>query len=122
MKYVLMALIRVYQLTVSPLLGPVCRFYPSCSHYGYEAISRHGAIYGTYLTVRRLLRCHPWNPGGVDLVPPKRERPWWSRDRASVQPLGPTESASRAGAGTAASTVPSAVPSTPARYRPPQGA
>lgn len=74
MKYLLMAVIRVYQWTVSPLLGPVCRFYPSCSRYGYQAISVHGALYGSYLTVRRLLRCHPWNPGGVDLVPPKRQQ------------------------------------------------
>lgn len=74
MKYLLMGLIRIYQLTISPLLGPVCRFYPSCSHYGYEAIRTHGAAYGTYLTVRRLFRCHPWNPGGVDHVPPKRKR------------------------------------------------
>jgi putative membrane protein insertion efficiency factor len=82
MKYVLMALIRVYQWTISPILGPVCRFYPSCSRYAYEAIARHGAIYGTYLTVRRLLRCHPWNPGGVDLVPERGDRlpwsAWWS--------------------------------------------
>lgn len=74
MKYLLLGLIRLYQLTLSPLIGPVCRFYPSCSRYGYEAISTHGAIYGTYLTVRRLLSCHPWNPGGVDLVPPSRSR------------------------------------------------
>ncbi len=77
MRLLLMALIRLYQRTLSPLLGPVCRFYPSCSSYGYEAIRTHGALYGSYLTVRRLLRCHPWNPGGVDPVPPKRENPWW---------------------------------------------
>lgn len=76
-----MGLIRLYQLTISPLLGPVCRFYPSCSHYGYEAIKIHGAIYGTYLTARRLLRCHPWNPGGVDHVPPRGAKPWWRRPR-----------------------------------------
>jgi len=109
-KYLLMALIRVYQMTISPLLGPVCRFYPSCSHYAYEAIARHGAIYGTYLTLRRLLRCHPWNPGGVDLVPPQGERPWWSRRRAPVDPAG------------SISSTPSTVPSTTARYQPPQGA
>jgi putative membrane protein insertion efficiency factor len=85
MKYVLMALIRVYQWTVSPLIGPVCRFYPSCSHYGYEAIARHGAVYGTYLTVRRLARCHPWNPGGVDLVPERGERPWWANIGTSLR-------------------------------------
>ena len=78
MKYPLLALIRLYQWTVSPLLGPVCRFYPSCSRYGYEAIATHGAIYGSYLTLRRLLRCHPWNPGGIDTVPPRSARPWWA--------------------------------------------
>ncbi|MDQ1627876.1 MAG: uncharacterized protein QOI54_1620 [Actinomycetota bacterium] len=64
--------IRVYQLLVSPLLGPRCRFYPSCSAYAVEALTRHGGGRGTYLAVRRLLRCHPWNPGGVDPVPPSR--------------------------------------------------
>jgi uncharacterized protein len=88
MKYLLLGLIRVYQWTISPLIGPVCRFYPSCSRYGYEAIARHGAIYGSYLTARRLLRCHPWNPGGVDLVPEKGDRPWWSPRPGSGAPAG----------------------------------
>jgi uncharacterized protein len=64
--------VRGYQLVLSPLLGPRCRFYPSCSAYAVQAISRHGAIRGSWLAARRLLRCHPWNPGGVDHVPPKR--------------------------------------------------
>lgn len=68
----LMLLVRGYQLVVSPLLGPSCRFYPSCSAYGLESLRVHGAVRGTWLTVRRLLRCHPWNPGGVDEVPPAR--------------------------------------------------
>jgi len=84
MRYVLMGLIRLYQKTIGPLLGPVCRFYPSCSVYAFEAIKTHGAVYGTYLAVRRLLRCHPWNPGGVDLVPPKRAHPWWRLRRTSA--------------------------------------
>jgi putative membrane protein insertion efficiency factor len=71
MKYVLMALIRTYQLTVSKMLGPVCRYYPSCSHYGYEAMSVHGSIKGTILTAWRILRCNPWSKGGVDPVPPR---------------------------------------------------
>jgi uncharacterized protein len=74
MKYVLMGLIRLYQRIVSPLLGPVCRYYPSCSHYGYEAIRVHGSVKGTGLTVWRILRCNPWSAGGVDLVP---ERGAW---------------------------------------------
>ncbi|MGW6599154.1 membrane protein insertion efficiency factor YidD [Streptomyces sp. NPDC055036] len=76
MKYPLLALIKLYQWTISPLLGPVCRYYPSCSHYGYTAIDRHGAVKGTALTAWRILRCNPWSPGGVDHVPP-RERPRW---------------------------------------------
>jgi hypothetical protein len=65
----LVAPIRVYQRFVSPLLGPRCRFHPSCSEYAADAISRHGPVRGLYLAVRRLLRCHPWNAGGVDYVP-----------------------------------------------------
>jgi uncharacterized protein len=63
-------LIRAYQYLISPLLGPHCRFYPSCSHYAIEAIKTHGAVRGAYLSLRRLLRCHPWHPGGLDPVPP----------------------------------------------------
>ena len=66
----LTAPIRAYQVLVSPLLGPRCRFYPSCSSYAVEAIRRHGPVRGTWLALRRLLRCHPWNPGGPDPVPP----------------------------------------------------
>jgi len=59
-----MGLIRIYQRTISPLLGPVCRYYPSCSHYGYEAMSVHGALKGTILTAWRILRCNPWSARG----------------------------------------------------------
>lgn len=69
MRAVLIALIRAYQWFLSPLLGNHCRFYPSCSQYAREAIERHGAPLGVWLAVRRLLRCHPWHPGGVDPVP-----------------------------------------------------
>jgi putative membrane protein insertion efficiency factor len=72
-KYLLMAVLKLYQWLVSPLFGPTCRFYPSCSRYAYEAISVHGAVKGCYLAARRLLRCHPWNPGGLDPVPPRRK-------------------------------------------------
>lgn len=67
-----LALIRAYQLVVSPWTGASCRFSPSCSAYAYEAIATHGLIRGTLLAVRRLGRCHPWNPGGIDPVPPGR--------------------------------------------------
>jgi len=62
--------IRAYQLLVSPLLGPRCRFYPSCSAYAVQALTVHGPLRGSWLAARRLLRCHPWNPGGLDPVPP----------------------------------------------------
>lgn len=71
---VLVVLVRVYQLVISPLTPPTCRFYPSCSQYAVIALTRHGAVRGTWLAVRRVLRCHPWNPGGVDDVPPAAAR------------------------------------------------
>jgi putative membrane protein insertion efficiency factor len=71
----LMLLIRVYQRVLSPLLGPVCRFEPSCSRYTHECLRLHGAAKGSYLGVRRILRCHPFNPGGYDPPPPARA-PW----------------------------------------------
>lgn len=74
MKWLLIGLVRVYQLLLSPLLGPTCRYYPSCSAYAVQALQVHGAIKGSWLAVRRLLRCHPWSPGGVDHVPPRRSR------------------------------------------------
>lgn len=64
----LIFLIHAYRLLFSPLLPPSCRFYPSCSHYSLEAIRRYGPFKGGYLTIRRLLRCHPWHPGGYDPV------------------------------------------------------
>lgn len=68
----MIACIRLYQVGLSPLLGPCCRFSPSCSHYACACIRDHGALRGGWLTVRRLLRCHPWHPGGLDLPPPPR--------------------------------------------------
>jgi uncharacterized protein len=65
----LIAPIRLYQWTISPLLGPRCRFYPSCSSYAIGALRRFGPLAGGWLALRRLLRCHPWNAGGIDEVP-----------------------------------------------------
>jgi len=65
----LILLVRFYQRFIGPGLPKACRFYPSCSSYAVEALSRHGAARGSWLTVRRLGRCHPFHPGGVDLVP-----------------------------------------------------
>lgn len=69
MSYLLERLIRLYQVCLSPLLGPSCRFTPSCSEYMREAVLRHGALKGLWLGLRRILRCHPWHPGGCDPVP-----------------------------------------------------
>ncbi|WP_100331915.1 membrane protein insertion efficiency factor YidD [Bacillus xiapuensis] len=68
-KKVFLLIIRFYQLFISPLKPPTCRFYPTCSHYGLEAIQRFGAIKGGYLTLKRILKCHPFHPGGFDEVP-----------------------------------------------------
>ena len=65
----LVASIRAYQRWLSPLLGAHCRFHPTCSAYSLEAVSRFGALRGSWLALRRIWRCHPWNPGGVDPVP-----------------------------------------------------
>ena len=74
MRFVAQLLIRLYQWTVSPFLGPRCRFHPSCSHYAHEAVGRFGVLAGGWLSLRRLLRCHPWHPGGLDPVPPRAAR------------------------------------------------
>ena len=62
-------LIRFYQSYISPLTGPTCRFHPTCSHYTLEAIEKYGALKGSWLGIRRILRCHPFNPGGYAPVP-----------------------------------------------------
>lgn len=69
MKYIALFLIKTYQLFISPLFGHNCRFYPSCSTYTYQAIRKFGFIKGTFLGSKRLLKCHPFHPGGVDPVP-----------------------------------------------------
>jgi len=66
---ILLALIRIYQRFISPGLPPACRFHPSCSAYAAGAIARHGAARGSWLAVRRIARCHPFHPGGIDPVP-----------------------------------------------------
>ncbi|MCC7199458.1 MAG: membrane protein insertion efficiency factor YidD [Gammaproteobacteria bacterium] len=69
LRAVAKAPIQFYRWFISPMLGPNCRFYPTCSAYALEAIERHGAMRGSWLSARRICRCHPWNPGGHDPVP-----------------------------------------------------
>jgi hypothetical protein len=72
-RRILIALVRAYQVGISPLIPPSCRYQPTCSAYAVEALERHGASRGTWLTMRRLLRCHPWGGEGHDPVPPVPE-------------------------------------------------
>ena len=72
MKWLALKLIRLYQVTLSRVMPPSCRFTPTCSNYGYEAFQRFGVIKGGWLTTRRLARCHPFHPGGYDPVPQGR--------------------------------------------------
>jgi putative membrane protein insertion efficiency factor len=82
-KKLVLAIIWVYQATLSAVIGPRCRFYPSCSRYAMEAIETHGLIKGAMLSVRRIGKCHPFHPGGVDMVP-KQTVPQQSVPQQSV--------------------------------------
>ncbi len=73
-------IIKGYQLFVSPVLPSSCRFYPTCSNYSIEAIKRFGPVKGGYLSVKRVIRCNPWNPGGYDPVPEKKEEKNWKKE------------------------------------------
>jgi uncharacterized protein len=75
MQKILIWLITGYRLIVSPYLAPHCRFTPSCSEYALTAITQHGTLRGFILAIKRLLRCHPWHPGGYDPVPERKEKP-----------------------------------------------
>ena len=69
MKKILIGFFKLYQKVISPLTPPSCRFYPTCSHYGIEAVEKHGALKGSWLAVRRISKCHPFHEGGFDPVP-----------------------------------------------------
>lgn len=69
MRQLMLLLIKFYRLAISPFMAPHCRFYPSCSEYSYSAISRYGVLKGSHLSLSRLLKCHPWHPGGYDPLP-----------------------------------------------------
>lgn len=83
-------ILRAYRAVISPLYGDVCRYYPSCSAYALGAIQEHGVVVGSFLGIRRILRCHPWAAGGVDDVPVKKRR------RYRVTPFGFVVAADRA--------------------------
>jgi uncharacterized protein len=104
MKYVLMGLIRLYQIVLSPLVnwrGPVCKYHPSCSHFGYEAVKTHGAFKGGGMTAWRVLRCNPFGSGGYDPVPPKGESRKTAREARNLSeaeqssPCGDTQTSDR---------------------------
>ncbi len=69
LSFILLGGIRIYKIVISPLLPPSCRFYPTCSSYAAEAVKKYGPFRGFWMGVRRIVRCHPWNPGGYDPVP-----------------------------------------------------
>ncbi len=86
LKKAAITLIRLYQCTLSVLLGPRCRFYPTCSQYTLQAINIHGVPKGSYLGIRRILRCHPWHPGGIDPVPGSPESHCCDLDASVPEP------------------------------------
>ncbi len=73
LQFILIKVVRFYQLVISPFFPPSCRYQPTCSEYALEALKRHGPFYGSWLTIKRLLRCQPWGGHGHDPVPPKRK-------------------------------------------------
>ena len=83
MKTLLIWLLKGYRFAISPLYGQVCRYHPSCSAYALEAVTRHGALRGGWLSLRRIGRCHPWASGGYDPVPPA------DSDRTNARPAQP---------------------------------
>lgn len=74
MKRILKGPVILYRKVISPLKPPTCRFYPTCSEYALQALEVHGALRGSYLTVKRIVKCHPFHPGGIDHVPEKKEK------------------------------------------------
>lgn len=83
MKYLLIGLLKLYRAIISPLYGPVCKYYPSCSAYALEAVTVHGAVKGTFLSTKRLASCHPWSLGGYDPVPGTPAAAEWAAEQAA---------------------------------------
>ena len=88
LKYPLIAFVKLWRRVMSPSYGEVCKFHPSCSAYGLEALEVHGGIRGSWLTIRRLVRCHPWSMGGVDYVPGTLKAQQWAVQESSTSPSG----------------------------------
>jgi putative membrane protein insertion efficiency factor len=103
MKSLLLLLLRGYKLLLSPLLGQNCRFYPSCSEYAMQAIVLHGAGRGSLLAGKRLCKCHPWHPGGVDAVPPVSEPQQRGSKKSSDSCLSTALPAATSGTGSSTS-------------------
>lgn len=74
MKVIFIIFIKFYRKVISPLKPPTCRFYPTCSEYGLESVKRFGAVKGGFLTIKRIVKCHPFHAGGIDLVPEKKDK------------------------------------------------
>jgi hypothetical protein len=93
MKYPLIWLLKAYRAVISPLYGPVCKYYPTCSAYALEAVTVHGAVKGTWLAGRRLGSCHPWSLGGYDPVPGTPAAEEWAAEQAAQDPSQSTTKA-----------------------------
>lgn len=118
MKYLLIGFIKLWRLLISPLYGDVCRYYPSCSQYGLDAVRCHGAIKGSWLTMRRITRCTPWHAGGYDPVPGTPEAAEWAAEqersaaeRAAFAKGGPVEPSDKGTATEEGTATPSVVDS-----------
>lgn len=93
MKWLLIGFIKLWRAVISPLYGNVCKYYPSCSAYGLEAVQVHGAARGSWLTVSRIVRCNPWSTGGYDPVPGTPAAAEWAREQAAREaPVDPSAS------------------------------